>query len=124
MHHSSCLPDIQNSFLLEVLHGINPPFLRPIHLVTTCTLPYIDHFSNPVILYSLHMAELSENNFINSFVHPLHPLHNSLIREFRTLFILLIPNKPLKLYIYTVLILVLSFSFHIIVSRAMSDVRP
>ena len=36
---------------------------------TTSTIPYINPFNNPAILYSLHMAEPSENTFINIFVH-------------------------------------------------------
>ena len=57
------------------------------------------------------MVEPPENTFISPFVYP----QNSLIRAFRTLFIFLIPSKPLRLSLCTALILDLS-SFHIIVS--------
>ena len=71
MHHSPCLPDIQIHFLQAVLHAINSPLTRPAHWVTTSALPYIDPLSNHVILHSLHMAEPSENTFINLFVQTL-----------------------------------------------------
>ena len=78
--------------------------------MTTNILPYIDLFGNPVIFYSLHMIEPLENTFINPLVTP----HNFLIHAFKTLSILLIPNKTLNVSICTALILAL-FSFHIIV---------
>ena len=96
-------------------------FLISIHLF--CSLPikqlytsihsYIDPLSNPVILHTLHMAEPSENTFINFVI--LTP-HNCLIHAFTTLCILLILSKPLKFSICIALILDLYFSIHIIVS--------
>ena len=38
---------------------------------TSSTHSYIDPFSNPVVLHSLHMAKPSENTCINLFVHTL-----------------------------------------------------
>ena len=58
------------------------------------------------------MAEPSENTSTIYFITP----YNSFIRAFGTLSILLIPMKPLRLSICTVLILDFSLSFHIIVS--------
>ena len=74
------------------------------------TLPYINTLSNPVILHSLHIAEPSENNFI-----PFVTSHDSPIRAFGTSSILLTPSKPLRLSIYTAVILDLS-SFPLITS--------
>ena len=71
MHHSPCLPGIQTPFLQAFLHGINPAFPGPNHCATINTLPYINLLSNPVILYSLHVAEPSENTFIKFFFHTL-----------------------------------------------------
>ena len=76
-----------------------------------CILPYIDPLDNPVILYSLYMAKLPENTFINPFII-LHTYH---INALGTLPIFLIPSKPLRLSICTALILDLSFFFPIIV---------
>ena len=67
----------------------------------------------PVILHSLPMDEPSENNFINSFVHPF--LHSTQL-PYGALSILLIPNRPLRLSICTTLILDFSFFLHAIVS--------
>ena len=60
--------------------------------------------TNPVILHSFHMAEPSENN-----TTPFFTLHNYLIRAFRTLFIILIPSKPLRLSTSIALILLPSY---------------
>ena len=100
--------------LFKLLYGINSPLPRLIYWATTCTIPYIDPLTNLVILHSLHMAEPSENAFINTFVHSLrHSTQiNSLICAFWTLSILLTS----ELFICTCLILDLSFSFHIIAS--------
>ena len=100
MHHYPCLLDIQTQ-------SINQSTFFIADLLTN----YIYPFSNPIILYSLHMAEPLEITIINPFV----TLYNFIICIFRTLSILLIPSKPLSLSIYTALILDLSF-FHIFVS--------
>ena len=78
------------------------------------TLSHIHPFSHHIILYSFNMAKPTENTFTilssTIFVTP----HNSLIRTFGTLFILLIPSKPLKLSTCTSRSLDLSFSLHIL----------
>ena len=69
--------------------------------------PHIHPLSNPIILHSLHKTEPPEETFINPFVAP----YSSFIRASRTLSIILIPSKPLRLSICTVLILDLSTLF-------------
>ena len=113
MPHAFHLTNSRHSLLSCTIHGINLPF----HSLPTECLPahfYIDTLGDPILLHSLHMAEPSENTFINPspsscpFVTP----HNSVIRAFRTLSILLIPSKPLRFSICTVLILDRSFHYH------------
>ena len=71
MHHSPCLLYIQTSFPQAILHGINPPLSQPTQWATTSTLSYIDPLSSTVILHSIHIAEPSENTFINPFMYTL-----------------------------------------------------
>ena len=114
MHPSPCLLDIQ-TFSLSSLSWYQSTSFLPYPLSDYQHTPLNrDNLSNYVILHFLHMAEPLENTFANPFV----TLHNSLIYAFRTLSILLIPNKHLRFSIYTALILNLSFSFHIIASLA------
>ena len=44
-------------------------FFRGLPIERLPAYPYIDSLSNPVVLHSLHMAESSENTFINLLVH-------------------------------------------------------
>ena len=78
------------------------------------TFPYIVPLSNPVILHSLHIAETSENIFINPFVHTFRHSAQHLYSCIRDLSILLIPSKSRRLSTFTTLILDLSFSHSII----------
>ena len=71
-------------------------------------------YNTCVILHSLHMAKPSENNFINPYVHPLH--HSAQFPYPWVWYFIHLPNKHLRLSIFTPLILDLSFSFHINVS--------
>ena len=48
-------------FIQTFLHGIILPLPRPTHWVTTSTHPYIDPFSNPVILHPLQSAWFSHS---------------------------------------------------------------
>ena len=72
MHHSPCLPDIQTSLFQAGLHVINPPLLQPTHCAATSTFSYINPLSITVILPPFHMAEPSDNTFINLFIYILH----------------------------------------------------
>ena len=85
--------------------------LRNLPTATTSIVPYKDPLSYPVIFHSLHLAEPPENT-LTLFI----TLHNSLIHAFRTLSILMIPSKPLRLSIYTAPMLDFFFTFHSIVS--------
>ena len=115
-HHSPCLPDIQTSFLQVVLHSINPPLPIPNHWVTTSSPSYKDPLTNPVILHSFHMTKLSENTFINLFIHgqTLSLRTTALFMHSRFYLFSWYPADLLRLYICTALILDLSFFLHIV----------
>ena len=105
-HPPFSLPDQHSKlFSHSVIYLINPPLSRSTYRTNFHTLPPKYTLTNPIILHSFSMAEssvLSSTPFVT--------LHSSLIREFDTLSVLFIPNKPLKLSICITLLLYFSFS--------------
>ena len=107
LHHFLCFSGIQTSLSSTVLHDINPSLPWLTHRATTSTLFYLSSFPPHSRTTGEHLHQ--------SFRLPHLSLRTTLIRGLGTLFIILIPSKPLRLSIYTALILDLS-SFHNIVS--------
>ena len=129
MHHSPCLPNIQDFFLFQaVIQCVNPP-LHGWPTKRLYTHFHIYTLSNPIILHSLNMAHHPYHlSFPILSIWPNHrrtlssillstsvASHNTLIRVFCTLSILLVSNRSLRLSICTILILDLSFYLYIIV---------
>ena len=111
-HTPSSLPaQHSNLFFQKVI------LLLLTYLVTTHRLFNTYPLSNPIIPHSFNMAKPSENTFVKTFNHSKFVIpHICLICTYGTLSILIIPNIPLRLSIYTVIILGLSFSLYITAS--------
>ena len=104
MHHSLSLPNVQTSFFFKQSFTKSIFFFHSQPTKRLLTYP----FSNPIISHSFNMAKPSENTFINSSIHPLHHSTELSYPCFAVYF--LMPIKPVRLSIYTALLLDLSFS--------------
>ena len=110
--HSNHTPSFllaQHSYLFS--YWQNQSFSSEVDLLSD-----IHPIGNPIVFHSFNMAKPLENTFINYLSTPFVTPHNYLNRAFDTLSILQIPSKPLRLSIYTALILDLSFNLYINVS--------
>ena len=111
LHHFPHLPDIQTSFSQTIHLFLSLPTERlPAHSPSQTLLA--------ILSFSIFSTWPNNQRTPSSILSPTHfyTLHNSLIREFWTISILLIPSKPLRLPICPALIVDLSFSIHSIVS--------
>ena len=104
------------NIFLKKSYSLNHSTFQPFSRSTSYPLPLVYAFSFPTFLYSFLIPKSPESTLTSHFIHLLFHLTQLFKSFIRFLSRPLILNKPLKLSIYIVLILDLSFSFHTLIS--------